>query len=95
VKRAAQAALTYLAHARASGAGEFYAIQQLAASAPSLARTLIRASWQAGDSEFTAVMMEYDHAHAQEDPNVRRFNVRREAALEAFVLDGDSAAAAA
>ncbi|NKL76337.1 ATP-binding protein [Rhizobium leguminosarum] len=94
VARAAKAALTYLEHAKAPGSSEFYAMHQLAAAAPTLAATLIPASWRVGEAEFKAVLDEFEQAFSRRGQNATRLNIRRTVALEAFFCDGNQAAAA-
>jgi len=94
VVRAAKSALTYLDHVRAPGSSEFYAVHQVAAAAPSLAKALIRAAWRAGEAEFRGVLAEFDHAFVQPGLNASRLNLRKTVALEAFFCDGDREAAA-
>lgn len=93
IARAARSALTYLEHARARGSGEFYAMHQLVTAAPTLVETLIHAGWRAGETEFKAVLREFDHAFSQQGELASRLNIRKTAALEAYRCDGDQAAA--
>ncbi len=94
VTRATRATLTYLDLVQPIGPRDYYEIHQLAASAPNLATSLIRASWRTGKSEFRAVMKEFDHAFSRPGQNRTRLHVRQTVALEAFLCDGDQTAAA-
>jgi len=95
VVRATKSALSYLSHAKAPGISEFYSVYQLAAAAPSLAKRLILASWRVGESEFKAVLGEFDNVFAQQGELATRLNIRKEVALGAFLCDGDQPAAVA
>lgn len=95
VVRATKSALAYLSHAKSPGNSEFYAVYQLAAAAPSLAKRLILASWRVGEAEFKAVLDEFDQVFAQQGALATRLNIRNEVALQAFFCDGDQSAAVA
>jgi hypothetical protein len=90
VARAAREILAYLERVTPVDPGDFYAVSQIGIAAPVLGCALVQAAALSGETEFSAVVAEFDRSFRRSgSKNGARMDLRRQIAAEVCRCDGD------
>jgi hypothetical protein len=96
VARVARQTLAFLKQVTPVDPGDFYAARQIWIAAPILGRALVQVAALSGETEFAAVVAEFDRSFNERGSrNRERIDLRRQITAEIYEWDGDVSGACA